>query len=205
MTRNASPVNMKEPAHINPDAVSSPDRRRFLLQGSSLLLSASAGLIFPPGVLANDFWEQPRSLYLRRAGTDETIRETYWAHGKLVEPGYKSICHLLRDRRAGVSTEMSPRLLDILSGIQGWFKAFGQDRMIVVTSGYRTKKSNENIEGAAKNSRHMTGGAADITIPDVPSDYLAKLGLYLQGGGVGWYPSRHFVHVDDWKQRFWKG
>ena len=75
----------------------------------------------------------------------------------------------------------------------------------IVTSGLRTETTNANTEGAVKNSRHKTEGAADITIPNVPADYLAKLGLYLPGGGVGWYPNRHFVHVDDWKQRYWKG
>lgn len=183
----------------------SPERRQFLLRASALGASAAASLIFPPGVLANDFWERPRTLYLRRAGTDETVRTTYWADGQILQPGYASVCHVLRDVKAGVSADMSPRLLDILAGIQGWFRSYKQDRLIVVTSGLRTATTNANTEGAAKNSRHKTGGAADITIPDVPADYLAKLGLYLQGGGVGWYPSRHFVHVDDWKQRFWKG
>jgi len=173
---------------------------------TSAVGAATAGaMIFPPSVLANDFWQRPRSLYLRRSGTNEIIRETYWADGVILTPGYKKICHLLRDTRANVSTDMSMRLLDILSGIQGWFRSYKQDRLIIVTSGLRIETTNANTEGAAKNSRHKTGGAADITIPDVPADYLAKLGLYLQGGGVGWYPSRHFVHVDDWRQRFWKG
>ncbi|ANN80896.1 YcbK family protein [Bordetella flabilis] len=183
----------------------SPDRRQFLLKASVLGGATAAGLLFPPGVLANDFWQRPRTLYLRRAGTDELIRETYWADGSIVGPGYRRVCHLLRDVKAGVATDMSPRLLDILAGIQGWFRSYKQDRLIVVTSGLRTETTNANTEGAVKNSRHKTGGAADITIPDVPADYLAKLGLYLQGGGVGWYPNRHFVHVDDWRQRFWKG
>ena len=166
---------------------------------------AVAGSMFPPDVLANGFWQRPRTLYLRRVGTNETIRETYWADGKIQRAGYAKVSHLLRDVQAGVSVDMSPRLLDILAGIQGWFRAHHQDRVIVVTSGLRTETTNANTEGAVKNSRHKTGGAADITIPNVPADYLAKLGLYLQGGGVGWYPNRHFVHVDDWTQRYWKG
>lgn len=189
----------------NTTEILSPDRRLFLKRACALGSATAAGLIFPPGVLANDFWHRPRTLYLRRAGTNEIIRETYWADGSMITPGYKRVCHLLRDVRAGVSGDMSPRLLDILAGIQGWFRSYKQDRLIVVTSGLRVETTNANTEGAAKNSRHKTGGAADITIPDVPADYLAKLGLYLQGGGVGWYPSKHFVHVDDWKQRFWKG
>ena len=189
----------------NTSALQSPDRRKFLLQASALGTVAVAGSMFPPGVLANGFWQRPRTLYLRRVGTNETIRETYWADGKIQRTGYAKVSHLLRDVQAGVSVDMSPRLLDILAGIQGWFRAHHQDRVIVVTSGLRTETTNTNTEGAVKNSRHKTGGAADITILNVPADYLAKLGLYLQGGGVGWYPSRHFVHVDDWKQRYWKG
>ena len=189
----------------NASALRSPDRRKFLLQASALGVATVAGVMFPPGVLANGFWQRPRTLYLRRSGTNETIRETYWADGQIQKAGYAKVSHLLRDLKAGVCLDMSPRLLDILAGIQGWFKAHQQDRLIVVTSGLRTETTNANTEGAVKNSRHKTGGAADITIPNVPADYLAKLGLYLQGGGVGWYPTRHFVHVDDWKQRYWKG
>lgn len=203
----SSALTLPSEGHVSADTShpSSPARRQFLQKASAVGAATAAGLIFPPGVLANDFWQRPRTLYLRRAGTNETIRETYWADGKILMPGYKRICHILRDVRAGVSTEMNLRLLDILAGTQGWFLSHRQDRLIVVTSGLRTEVTNANTEGAAKNSNHKDGRAADITIPDVPADYLAKLALYLQGGGVGWYPSRHFVHVDTGRQRFWKG
>ena len=96
-------------------------------------------------------------------------------------------------------------LLDILCGVQGWFRAYGVDKPLVINSGYRTKHTNDNTEGSAKNSMHLYGAAADIWMPGVPVDSIAKLGLYLKGGGVGFYPSRNFVHVDSGRLRTWRG
>ena len=100
---------------------------------------------------------------------------------------------------------MGPVLLDILRGMQGSFEAAGTSRPIILNSGYRSPQTNKKTEGAARNSQHLSGKAADIVIPDVPTDYLAKLALYLQGGGVGFYPSKGFVHVDSGNLRVWKG
>lgn len=173
-------------------------RRRFIIAGA-------AGLFLPSSVLGATFWDLPRLLHLRRASTGEVVKETYWANGKVVEPGYKKVCHLLRDVTANESIAMSLGLLDVLTGIQGWFRAYGQERLLIITSGYRSVRTNSATEGAAKNSLHTQGRAADITIPGVPVTYLANLGVYLRGGGVGWYPSRNFTHVDDGRIRTWKG
>lgn len=111
---------------------------------------------------------------------------------------------MLRDVQAGKSVEMSVNLLNILAGIQGWFRAYGQERIIILNSGYRSPETNLKTAGSARRSKHLSGAAADIWIPDVPTDYLRRLGLYLQGGGVGWYQGENFVHVDDGPIRTWK-
>lgn len=178
-----------------------PSRRAFLARTATI----GCGLaLFGPPVLANNFWTQPRTLYLKRQTTGEIVREVYWANGQLVRPGYQKICHVLRDVQAGKSIEMSVNLLNILAGIQGWFRAYGQERIIMLNSGYRSPATNAKTPGSAKHSKHLTGSAADIWIPDVPGDYLGKLGLYLQGGGVGWYRGKDFIHVDDGPIRTWK-
>lgn len=178
-----------------------PGRRRFLFGAGSLGIAT----MFPQVLLAQGFWDQPRYIHIKRAQTGETVRETYWANGQIVRPGYERICHVLRDVQAGVTGQMTLRALDILAGTQGWFRAYGQDRLIIATSGKRTRKTNGATEGAAKDSQHLHDNAVDFLIEDVPASYLSKLGLYLQGGGIGWYPNRHFVHVDGGRIRFWKG
>jgi uncharacterized protein YcbK (DUF882 family) len=176
-------------------------RRKFICAAGAL---AGAALL-PTSVLAQDFWSEPRSLWLIRANTQEEIRQLYWHNGTLNVPGYSTICHLLRDVRGKQTVQMDLVLLDILRGIQGWFEAYGIPRPIIINSAYRTRNTNEATEGAARNSFHVQGRAADIRIPDVPSEYLARLGMYLSGGGVGFYPSKGFIHIDSGRLRFWKG
>ena len=177
------------------------NRRQFL---SATAITALG--LFPAGrVLAQSFWDYPRSLWLKRPATGEEKRLVYWAQGQYLVDGYREACHMLRDVQANQTVAMDPVLLDILRGMQGWFEAAGISKPIILNSGYRSPKTNKKIEGAARNSQHLSGKAADIVIPDVPTDYLAKLALYLQGGGVGFYPSKGFVHVDSGNLRVWKG
>ncbi|MFY2610526.1 YcbK family protein [Achromobacter ruhlandii] len=152
-----------------------------------------------------DFWSRPRTLKLRRLVTGETVTATYWAEGEVIASEYSALCTVLRDVRANESTAMSLDLLNILTGIQGWFRGYGQDRVIDITSGLRLPSTNNRIEGAAKDSLHTKGRAADIRMTDVPPDYIAKLGMYLEGGGVGIYPDKNFTHVDDGRIRSWRG
>lgn len=154
---------------------------------------------------ATDFWSRPRTLKLRRLVTGEVVTATYWADGEVIASEYSALCTVLRDVQANESTSMSIDLLNILTGIQGWFRGYGQDRIIDVTSGLRLPSTNNRTESAAKNSLHMKGRAADIRMADVPPDYIAKLGVYLEGGGVGVYPDKNFTHVDDGRIRSWRG
>ena len=151
------------------------------------------------------FWDLPRTLWLHRAATGEEIRETYFRDGRLQAPGYGQVCMLLRDVRTGQAVQMHAVLLDILRGVQGWLEAYGYLRPIVVNSGYRSAGTNAMTEGAALGSMHLRGRAADIRVPGVPTEYLARLGLYLSGGGVGFYPAKGFVHVDSGRLRAWRG
>ena len=66
---------------------------------------------------------------------------------------------------------------------------------VLVTSGYRCKKHNENVRGA-KNSRHVVGDAADIYIKGIPpSDVYSYLDItfpFTYGIGAG----GSFTHID---------
>lgn len=181
------------------------DRRDFLRMTTGGLLAACTEPLF--AATRNDFWEKPRSLWVKhevKAGVWEEVNEIYFANGKLVWPGYAAICRLMRDTHADQAVQMSPVLFDILYGMQGFFALHNQHRVIVLNSGYRTRLTNEAVGGVG-DSRHMRGEAADIEFPGVPVNYMGRLALYLQGGGVGFYPSRGFVHVDDGALRKWNG
>ena len=72
-----------------------------------------------------------------------------------------------------------------------------------IHSGYRTRATNGKLEGAALNSRHLVGKAADITVPGVSNVRLAGMASLLGMGGTGLYPGRGFVHVDTGDERIW--
>lgn len=179
------------------------NRRTFLAASAA----GAIAQILPPSALGQtqDFWSQPRSLWLYRKETNEQVKATYFADGKVVEDDYKKLCVLLRDVRANQAVEMSVVLLDILAGIQGWLMANGIQTPLHTNSGYRTAHTNANIEGSARNSKHISGQAWDGRVPMISTESLAKFAVYLQGGGVGFYQDRGFVHVDSGNRRFWRG
>lgn len=79
----------------------------------------------------------------------------------------------------------------------------GRDIPIKITSGYRAPEHNRNIAGAAPNSKHTTGEAADIRAQGVSLSVLAQAAERFFGdGGIGSSYSNH-VHVDVGSRRRW--
>jgi len=80
---------------------------------------------------------------------------------------------------------------------------------IDVICGYRTPWSNEFLRtrsahtGVARHSLHMQAEAIDIRLPGIPTSALRDAAPRLQRGGVGYYPSSDFVHVDVRPVRRW--
>lgn len=159
------------------------------------------------GEVPADFWYRPRELWIRRQGTREEVKVVYWQDGKILPEGYWQACAMLRDVKANRMTTMDPTLLDILRGVVGYYQAWRWPHPLVLTSGFRTLQTNQALsrEGAAKNSMHLYGKAADMYIPGIPAKDIASLGLYLQKGGVGFYPDRGFTHLDTGRLRLWRG
>src|SRR5205085_7110069 len=59
--------------------------------------------------------------------------------------------------------------------------------------------------GVAQHSQHMIGKAMDFYIPGVALSKLREIGLRMQVGGVGYYPTSGspFVHMDTGGVRMW--
>lgn len=184
-----------------PDGVSALTRRSVVLAGACV----PAFLCTP--AMASDFWSRPRRLWLQRQTPNglEEHRAIYFADGKLVWDEYARFCHLLRDVQANKAVQMSPVLLDILCGLQGLARANGHDAPLMTTSGYRSPATNARTEGAARDSHHMKGRAWDGRLLGLPARIVAESARYLQGGGVGLYLDRKFIHVDDGRLRYWTG
>jgi uncharacterized protein YcbK (DUF882 family) len=143
-----------------------------------------------------------RTLWLVRG--DAEIRSTYWTPENGYDgEAYQEICWLMRDIQANKTFPMSPRLLDVLCGLQNWLASTGVTGPIHVNSGYRTFATNIRTEGSAMNSRHLLGRAADIRVPGVTLSRLAGMASLFGKGGVGMYLSKRFVHVDTGDERIW--
>ena len=211
------------------EVATSPGRRAFL-GGLAGLLAASAlpapavaqalrgiqsfgpssqpGQGFLPTLQGQDaanqaFWAQPRVLRLRRAQNGETFEAAYWRDGQLDLDAYRRLCWLLRDIHVDVVRAIDPTVLDLVCAMQAWVSYYGYRKPFIVNSGYRTRGTNEKLEGAARNSMHLYGRAIDLVMPDLPVSYMGKLAQHYLAGGVGFYPSSGFVHVDTGRIRTW--
>ena len=143
-----------------------------------------------------------RSLRLLRG--DEHLEATYWtADAGYNRDEYLNICWLLRDSAGRSRLPDQSWLLDVLCGVQAWLARTGVNAPLRIHSGYRTPKTNKLTEGAALDSRHIVGRAADISVAGVSNVKLAGMASVLGRGGTGLYPGRNFVHVDTGDERIW--
>ena len=184
----------------------SPTRRQLLLGTAGLLASQ---LPIPAWAaknpeMANDFWLRPRTIHIKHL-KGESLTAMYWSDGELIRPAYDELSWFMRDRVAQKGIFMDPTLLDIGYALSGWLRHFGIRDPLILTSAYRSPERNLKIEGAARNSMHTKGQAMDMRIPGVNSKQVSAFGLWLGGGGVGWYPSMNFTHLDRGRLRYWKG
>ena len=115
--------------------------------------------------------------------------------------------HYLRDYRTGDIHKYDPRVFDLLHELTS---TLGRpDAEIDVVCGYRTPRTNEFLRsrsvrtGVARHSLHMQAEAIDIRLPGVPTAQLRDAALQLHRGGVGYYRSSDFVHVDVGRVRHW--
>lgn len=176
-------------------------RRNLLRAGSAALI---AGVASP--ALANIGKTDYRALAFDNLHTGEKLKIDYWVEGRYVPDALKNINHLLRDYRNGEVHVIEPKLLDALNLLH---RRMGSNGPFEVISGYRSPATNamlhERSSGVAVRSLHMKGMAIDIRLPDRNLADLHNAALAMQAGGVGYYPSLDFVHVDVGRVRRWGG
>jgi uncharacterized protein YcbK (DUF882 family) len=147
-----------------------------------------------------------RAISLHHIHTDEDITITYKREGRYDEAALEKLNWFLRDWRRGETTSMDPHLIDLVWEVQ---REVGTKEPIWVVCGYRSPQTNAMLRhrsrGVARFSQHMLGHAMDFYIPGAPLEELRVIGLRLQRGGVGFYPSSGspFVHMDTGGIRMW--
>ena len=147
-----------------------------------------------------------RTISMHHVHTDERITITYKRDGRYDEAALEKLNWFLRDWRRGKSTHMDPQLIDLLWEVQ---RETGSKDPIDIVCGYRSPETNAMLRrrsrGVARFSQHMLGHAIDFYIPGVRLEEIREIGLRLQRGGVGFYPTSGspFVHMDTGGVRMW--
>ncbi|SNB66500.1 Uncharacterized conserved protein YcbK, DUF882 family [Arboricoccus pini] len=142
------------------------------------------------------------ALYNRRNG--ESIRPIYYQNGQYRPDAMEAIKRFMRDWRSDSTIDIDPGLADILWSLQ---RRLVPEGCIDMVCGYRSPATNAMLRrtnrGVALNSFHMYGRAMDVRIANVSLQALHTTALKLGSGGVGYYPSSNFVHVDNGPIRQW--
>ena len=116
----------------------------------------------------------------------------------------KALNWILRCHYTQQAVDMDLRVIEYLNRVD---KNLGGNNEIHIISGFRSPEYNGLLrkEGrhVAKNSLHMKGKAIDISIPHVGTHTLRQTAFALGYGGVGYYPSKEFVHLDSGVFRAW--
>ncbi len=149
---------------------------------------------------------EDRSLSMFNIHTKDTIAVTFKRNGKYVPEALQALNHFMRDWRRDQEIKMDPALIDLIWEVH---EELGSKEPVHLICGYRSPATNEmlrhTVGGQARNSRHITGQAADLTFPDVPLKQLRYSALIHERGGVGFYPASGlpFVHMDTGNVRMW--
>jgi len=165
-------------------------------------LAAPAAPVAPLRPVSN----APRWLRLHNIHTQEKLEAVYFEKGEYVPDAVQALDKVLRDYRTGDVYSINPRLFDTLSSLADKTDAKSHFQVI---SGYRSPKTNAMLHQrsgeVAKRSLHMDGKAIDIYLEDVALDRVRAAALDLGRGGVGYYPTSKFVHLDVGPVRRWVG
>jgi uncharacterized protein YcbK (DUF882 family) len=139
--------------------------------------------------------------------TGERLDVVYRRGDQYIPEALAQLDHFLRDHRTGDEHHFDPRLFDLLRDLTASLGDSGGE--IDVICGYRTPRSNEFLRtrnqhtGVAQHSLHMQAEAIDIRLPGIATSALRDAALRLRRGGVGYYRSSDFVHVDVGRVRHW--
>lgn len=182
-------------------------RRAFLGLGAMAAATALSPLKVQAAPAADSRKGVLRSLSFFNTHTGERVKSTYCCNGEYDSAALAQLNHILRDFRVNEVKAIDPKLFDLLHELSGVLET---DRPFHIISGYRSPHTNAALRarggaqtGVASQSLHMVGKAIDIRVPGVKLDHLRGAARALKLGGVGYYPSSNFVHVDTGRVRFW--
>lgn len=147
------------------------------------------------------------SLHLYQLHTGESLDVVYRVGDTYIPEALDKLNYLLRDYRTDTVKTYDPKEFDVLHALMA--KLRRPNGVIDIVCGYRTPETNHFLRtraastGVAEHSQHMAAKAIDIRVPGVSTVRLRNAALSLHEGGVGYYPTSKFVHVDVGPVREW--
>jgi uncharacterized protein YcbK (DUF882 family) len=186
-------------------------RRRLLGVGGAMAGLSVAGVLGRPALAFGSAprvraGDTARRISLLNLHTGERLELEYFRGADYVPDALAAIRVLLRDFRNNEQHAIDPTLMDYLVDVANHI---GVEPVFSVISGYRSPQTNEQLRersaGVARHSLHVEGRAIDIRLTGVDCADLAGHALDLRRGGVGYYRTSDFVHLDTGAFRTWKG
>jgi uncharacterized protein YcbK (DUF882 family) len=178
--------------------------RSACLVAATSMVALLSGIIVPSSTETAVANGDTRTLNLYHTHTGESIQATFRVNGSYDPAVLEKLNYFLRDWRNNDRTRMDPRLFDVI-----WeaYRTAGATQPINIVSAYRSPQTNAMLRArshaVAEHSQHILGRAMDTTMPGMPMARIREIGMRLQRGGVGWYPSENFVHLDVGNVRAW--
>jgi uncharacterized protein YcbK (DUF882 family) len=177
-------------------------RRSFL---TACLGAAPAVLARPASTHAAATRAQAARLSLYNIHTREAATIVYRdAAGGYDSAALHRLHHVLRCHFTDEVAPIDIRVIEFLGAVD---HALHGDREIHVISGFRSAAYNDwlrrHTSGVAARSLHLEGRAIDVRFPGVPLREVRRVALAVGGGGVGYYPTSDFVHLDSGRVRSW--
>jgi len=174
--------------------------RRSRIAAAAAAATASAGAEIV--TLSKDF-----RLKLNNLHTGESLDVVYRVGDTYIPEAVEKLNYFLRDHHTQEVTDYDPKEFDVLHNVLSRLRR--PNGIIDIVCGYRTPETNADMRqnsaktGVAEHSQHMEGHAIDIRVPGVSTVALRNAALSVGGGGVGYYPTSQFVHVDVGPVRTW--
>lgn len=145
-----------------------------------------------------------REVSLVNLHTGEKLRAEFFRKNTYMPDALRALSRLVRDHRTNEVHPMDPKLFDLLASLQ---QKLGTKEPLQIVSGYRSPETNDLLRrlnpGVAEHSYHCKGQATDIRFPGNRLAHLHSAAVAMNAGGVGYYPSSDFVHVDVGPVRQW--
>lgn len=141
-------------------------------------------------------------LDLVNAHTGERFNGPYRNENGVISAALDELSYFLRDFRRNKKIGIDIGVLDFLADV---LARVGQTKATIL-SAYRTPETNAMLArtmfGVAEHSQHLYGRALDIHLPSRLHDAMVAART-MNRGGVGWYPSSGFIHLDSGPPRYW--